>query len=269
MRHKRKWQYLLVIFIAALGYLFFITGPRPPPLVERVLYEGPIMAVADNLSGLTWDDATQTLIAVTNRPAQVIQLDEEGKLLQQIPLANMEDTESITFIEGNQFFIAEERARSITLIALDLSGTHYTRLAPHFVFDLGGKRNYGIEGIAYSKQHDTLFIANEKLPAEVYKIDGVLRGYIRGFNIQKLFSSTKDISGLAWDEVRQRLYVLSDESKMVREMDINGVIYRESDLGDIIKHIPQPEGIAVHQDRLYIVSEPNLFYVLKMLPAPL
>lgn len=51
---------------------------------------------------------------------------------------------------------------------------------------------------------------------------------------------------------------------MVREMDINGVIYRESDLSDIIGHIPQPEGIAVHQDRLYIVSEPNLFYVLKI-----
>lgn len=58
--------------------------------------------------------------------------------------------------------------------------------------------------------------------------------------------------------------MLSDEAKMVREMDINGVIYRESDLSDIIGHIPQPEGIAVHQDRLYIVSEPNLFYVLKI-----
>lgn len=269
MKHKRKWQYLLVISVAALGYLFFITGARSPPLIDGVLYEGAIMEVSDNLSGLTWDNATQTLIAVTNRPAQVMQLDEEGKVLQQIPLTNMEDTESITFIEDNLFFIAEERTRSITLIALDLLDTHYTRLAPHFVFDLGGKRNYGIEGIAYSKQHDTLFIANEKFPAAVYKIDGFLRGHLRGFKIQKLFSSTKDISGLAWDEVRQRLYVLSDESKMVREMDINGVIYRESDLGDIIQHIPQPEGIAVHQDKLYIVSEPNLFYVLKMLPAPL
>lgn len=249
-----------------IGYLFFTSGTRYPLLIEKVLYEKAIMEVSDNLSGLTWDEETQTLIAVTNRPAMAFQLSEIGKVIQRIPLTNMDDTESIAFIGNNRFFIAEERIRSITQIALDFSGARYTRLAPHFVFDLGGKRNYGIEGIAYSKQNDTLFIANEKFPATVYKIDGFMQGHLRGFKIQKLFSSTKDISGLAWNEDWQRLYVLSDESKIVREIDINGTIFRESDLRDIIKNIPQPEGIAVHRDRVYIVSEPNLFYVLKILP---
>jgi len=231
------------------------------------MFETTIMEIPDNLSGLTWDERTGTLMAVTNSPARVFQLDTNGKVLQQIALTNMVDTESIAFIEENGFFIAEERTRSITPITLDLTGARYTRRAPHFVFDLGGKRNAGIEGIAYSKQHDTLFLANEKLPATVYKITGFMRGPHRGVKIEKVFSSINDISGLAWDETRQRLYVLSDEAKMVIEMDIDGVVARKSSLSGVIKYIPQPEGIAVHRDQLYIVSEPNLFYVLKMLPV--
>lgn len=264
MRRKRKLQCILVILLSIMCFLFITSGARTPPLIENIILEKVIEEVSDNLSGLTWDESTNTLMAVTNRPACVIQLDENGRVLKRIVLANLEDTESLTFIGGNQFFVVEERTRAITPLALDLTGGRYTRLAPHFVFDLGGKRNEGIEGIAYSKQHDILFVANEKNPAVVYKIEGFIRGQHSGFKIEKIFSSERDISGLAWDETRQRLYVLSDEAKMVREMDINGVIFRESDLSDIIGHIPQPEGIAVHQDRLYIVSEPNVFYVLKI-----
>lgn len=252
------------MLISTAFFLLITSGARNPPLIENIIFEKIIDEVSDNLSGLTWDESTNTLMAVTNRPACVIQLDENGRVLQRIMLMNLEDTESITYIGGNQFFVVEERTRAITPLALDLIGGRYTRLAPHFVFDLGGKRNEGIEGIAYSKQHDILFVANEKNPAVVYKIEGFVRGQHSGLKIEKIFASVRDISGLAWDEVRQRLYVLSDESKMVREMDINGVIHRESDLSDIIGHIPQPEGIAIHQDRLYIVSEPNLFYVLKI-----
>lgn len=264
MRYKKELQCVFIVFFIILAYLFYNPGTRYPVLIEAVLYEETIMEVSDNLSGLTWDDESQSLMVIINSPAMVIQLSETGKVIQRIPLTNMEDTESIAFIEDNQFFIAEERIRSITKISLNLTGARYTRVSPGFVFDLGGKRNEGIEGIAYSKQHDILFIANEKNPAVVYKIEGFVRGQHSGLKIEKIFASVRDISGLAWDEVRQRLYVLSDESKMVREMDINGVIHRESDLSDIIGHIPQPEGIAIHQDRLYIVSEPNLFYVLKI-----
>lgn len=244
--------------------MFITSETHYPPLIDEVIFEKTIMDIPDNLSGITWDETTNTLIAVTNRPAKIFQLDPTGQVLQQIPLTTMEDTESIAFIDKNLFFIAEERNRRISPIAIDFMGAHTTPQGPALVFDLGGRRNYGIEGVAYSPQNDTLFIANEKLPAAVYKINGVTQKRQKGIKIEKIFSSTKDISGLAWNADYQRLYVLSDEAKTVYEMDSNGTVFRASVLSDFIKHIPQPEGIAVHHNMLYIVSEPNLFYALKI-----
>lgn len=257
----------ILLIISLIIYVFFYSPhTQPPALIEKLILEKKLTEIDDNLSGLTWDNASGSLMAVTNRPAIAINLSEQGQVLHQIPLKAMEDTESIAFIGNNRFLIAEERRRTITPVALNVQQKQYTPLAPRLLFDLGGKRNNGIEGVAYSMQHDTLFIANEKSPAAIYRVDGFLQNRRQGFEIKKIFSSIKDISGLAWCDARQRLYVLSDEAKTVKEIDNNGTIFRESNLSRYIKDLPQPEGIAVHADKLYIVSEPNLFYVLQMSP---
>lgn len=265
---KLKIIILLFVFLICMTLYFLRRVPEPPlpALIESVLLEKEIGGLSKNLSGLSWDATTETLMAVINSPARVVQLNTNGDILQQLDLPDMEDTESLSFLSGRHFLITEERERRVTLTSLSLDEKRAVRLEPSFVFDLGGKRNNGLEGIAFSMSHDTLFIANEKLPAAVYKVSGFLHGRHRPMEIKRIFTSLKDISGLAWSEEQQRLYILSDEAKKIVEIDINGRLTRESYLDDYIKDIPQPEGIAIHNDILYVVSEPNRFYVLKMTP---
>ncbi len=76
----------------------------------------------------------------------------------------------------------------------------------------------------------------------------------------------RDLSSLQFDERSGHLLALSDESRLVVELDGSGQPLSSLAL-DAGKHgleqdVPQAEGIAMGPDgTLYVVSEPNLFYV--------
>ena len=68
------------------------------------------------------------------------------------------------------------------------------------------------------------------------------------------------------------LLALSDESGLILELDVNGRPLSTMSLSKgrqgLQKTVPQAEGIAMDDDgTLYLVSEPNLFYVFKK-PTP-
>lgn len=250
---------ILLFFALVLGY----QKDPLPPLIHSLILEKQVTQVGNNLSGLTWDTPTNTLLAVTNRPAQLIQLDKNGHVIKRLPLPDIDDPESISLGWGDNYLIAEERRRKITPIALSLADRRYQIQAPALELDLGGKKNDGLEGVAFSKSSGTLFVANERNPAVIFKIEGINDPH-RTLKIKKIYSSSNDISGLAWSDSRQRLYVLSDEAKSLIEMDNTGKVFRASELSDFAQDIPQPEGVAIHENRIYIVSEPHYFYVFDM-----
>lgn len=254
---------LFGVILLSSYFMLYYQQDIVPPLIDSLVMEKRITQVSNNLSGLVWDASTNTLLAVTNRPSQIIQLDKSGNMVTKLPLPNIDDAESISFGWENTYLIAEERERKITAIKLSLTNLCYQTLPPSLTFDLGNKKNYGIEGVAFAKSSGTLFIANEKNPAVVFKIEGFNIPH-HPLRIKKIYSSSKDISGLAWSDARQRLYVLSDEAKSLVEMDNVGTVFRASDLNDFVHAIPQPEGVAIHGDILYVVSEPNYFYVFNM-----
>lgn len=234
-----------------------------PPLISSLILEKKIKQVDNNLSGLTWDTSTNTLLAVTNRPAQIIQLDTLGNVITLFPLLNIEDPESISLGWDNNYLIAEERRRKITPMILSLADRRYHIQSPTLELDVGDKKNDGLEGVAFSKSSGALFVANERKPAVIFKVEGFNIPH-HPLRIKKIYSSSSDISGLAWSESRQRLYVLSDEAKNLIEMDSNGKVFRASDLNDFVQNIPQPEGVAIEGNTIYIVSEPNYFYAFDM-----
>ncbi|MCY1248279.1 putative protein YjiK [compost metagenome] len=64
------------------------------------------------------------------------------------------------------------------------------------------------------------------------------------------------------------MLALSDESRLILELDIDGRPLSTMSLSKgrqgLQKTVPQAEGIAMDDDgTLYLVSEPNLFYVFK------
>ncbi|TBL89852.1 hypothetical protein EYY95_06340 [Hafnia alvei] len=157
------------IFCGGLGItllsLAFVLGSQQdkvPQLLNSLILEKTIEQVENNLSGLTWDTSTNTLLAVTNRPAQIIQLDKRGNVITLFPLPDIDDTESISLGWVNNYLIAEERLRKITPMTLSLSDSRYQIQSPALELDVGGKKNNELEGVAFSKASGMLFVANEK-----------------------------------------------------------------------------------------------------------
>jgi uncharacterized protein YjiK len=78
----------------------------------------------------------------------------------------------------------------------------------------------------------------------------------------------RDLSSLQFDERSGHLLALSDESRQILELDTEGrpvgnVSLSKGSMG-LSKSVPQAEGIAMGDDgTLYLVSEPNLFYVFR------
>lgn len=78
----------------------------------------------------------------------------------------------------------------------------------------------------------------------------------------------RDLSSLQYDERSGHLLALSDESFLVLELGIDGRPISSLSLlkgrHGLSKSVPQAEGIAMDDEgTLYLVSEPNLFYVFK------
>jgi uncharacterized protein YjiK len=83
----------------------------------------------------------------------------------------------------------------------------------------------------------------------------------------------RDLSSLQYDERSGHLLALSDESRLILELDVDGRPLSTMSLHKgrqgLQKTVPQAEGIAVDDDgTLYLVSEPNLFYVFKKPTQP-
>jgi len=78
----------------------------------------------------------------------------------------------------------------------------------------------------------------------------------------------RDLSSLQYDERSGHLLALSDESRLILELAVDGRPLSTMSLSKgrqgLQKTVPQAEGIAMDDDGvLYLVSEPNLFYVFK------
>ncbi len=76
------------------------------------------------------------------------------------------------------------------------------------------------------------------------------------------------MSSLAIDPRTGHMLVLSDESRLLVELDENGETVSYISLvrgfNGLKKSINQAEGVAIDEHgTIYLVSEPNLFYVFK------
>lgn len=80
--------------------------------------------------------------------------------------------------------------------------------------------------------------------------------------------SLRDLSSVTYHTETGHLLMLSDESRLIKEYDEDGnalgALALWKGFHGLKAHVPQAEGIAVGTDKsIYIMSEPNLFYVFK------
>jgi uncharacterized protein YjiK len=230
----------------------------------------------ENVSALTYDPTRKTLFTVTNKQSEVLELSLGGRILRRIPMTGFGDPEAIEYISPGIYVITDENLQRLIKVRiaddttfLDAHDAEQMSLG----IGIGSSRNLGFEGLAYDSVQRRLFVAKERDPMLIYEVQGfpyeqdsspevhVVQNVKRD---NGLF--VRDLSSLQYDERSGHLMALSDESRLVLELDVEGrplssLSLRKGSAG-LVKTVPQPEGIAMDDDGvLYLVSEPNLFYV--------
>jgi uncharacterized protein YjiK len=232
----------------------------------------PVAGVADNLSGLAYDARHDRLLAVINRPSQVLVLDRDGGVLQRHRLHGASDVEAIAWLGGDQVALLQEGRRSVLVATLphDPAAAIDVGAARRVPLDIAKAGNNGPEGLAYDRERDVLYVGKERMPAALYALHGFLHapqprqqdlsGWLRTLPF------ATDLSSVEFDPVHRHLLLLSDESQLIAELDADGTPVSWSPLPTSAWTLPapQPEGVAVDgAGTLYLVSEPNLFYRLR------
>ena len=245
------------------------------PQYQAAIQAQPVAGIQDNLSGLTYNPHTQTLFAVINRPPAVAELSTDGQLLRLMPVDGADDPEGITHIDGHLFAIADERRNRIHWVEI---GPEHQRVSLRDTQALWlGKpriRNFALEGLGWDAQRGQLLAVTEKWPLQVLAMDAVpgqKKAALAEVAIQHWASApasgvpTTDLASIDVDPRTGNLLLLGEESSVLYEYtragEPVGMLPLWAGMQGLEKTIPQPEGVAVDPaGRVFIVSEPNLFY---------
>nr|WP_241730066.1 SdiA-regulated domain-containing protein [Pseudomonas sp. SST3] len=237
----------------------------------------PVASVANNLSGLTFDERRNHLWAVVNNPEELIALDQDGRFLARYPLKGFEDVEGITYLGDNLLAVVEERSQTIVIMPVpaepgELQRDDYASVS----LGLGEGDNAGFEGLGYDRAGDRLFVVKEHTPRKLYEIQGIKASLHGQLNLKVIDREAwiedkdmaSDLASVHYDERTGHLVLLSDEAKMMLELDSQGemVSFRSlwSGFAGLKNSVPQAEGMTFDaRGNLYLVSEPNLFYAFE------
>ena len=246
----------------------------------RVTVEAQVIdGLSDDVSALTYDPDRRSLFTVTNQRAELIELSLAGKILRRMPLTGFGDAEAVEYISPGIYVISDERAQRLFKVHVD-DNTRWLDAADseQLSLGLGLNGNRGFEGLAYDSQGRRLFVAKERDPLRILEITG-FPGDEQRLNLQVTDDQrrdrglfVRDLSSLQFDERSGHLLALSDESRLVIELDLAGrpisTLSLLRGMHGLKRSVPQAEGLAMdEQGTLYLVSEPNLFYVFAK-PAP-
>lgn len=248
------------------------------PEFQADVTERKIPGVVDNASGMTYDHDRETLWIVVNKPTYLVEIDLRFNLLRRINLKNFKDTEAVAYVGDGYFIITDERDQTITLAKIDNQTSQLDKnMLQQLVLNFHGHGNKGLEGIAIDSDTNTIYTVRERDPMELIKITGFIENKNRinienydGISVNDLYLD--DLSGLHYDINTKHLLILSDESKMLAEIDLDGnkVSYMDLEKGfnNLSRSIPQAEGVTLDdKGHLYIVSEPNFLYRFKKINA--
>ncbi|MBA1201593.1 SdiA-regulated domain-containing protein [Pseudomonas capeferrum] len=244
----------------------------------RVVVERqPVEGLDDDISALTYDPDRKTLFTVTNARPELIELSLDGRILRRVPLIGFGDPEAVEYVGPDSFVITDERQQRLIRVQLK-EDTQVLNAgeAEQLSLGIGLNGNKGFEGLAYDSTGKRLFVAKERDPLLIYEVHGfphvnpeqpyavhVVQDSKRD---SRLF--VRDLSSLQFDERSGHLLALSDESRLVVELDVKGrplsTLSLLKGFHGLRKTVPQAEGIAMDEaGTLYLVSEPNLFYVFR------
>jgi uncharacterized protein YjiK len=244
----------------------------------RVVTEAQVIdGLQDDVSGLSYDPDRKSLFTVTNQNPELVELSLDGRVLRRIPLVGFGDAEAVEYISPGTYVISDERRlRLIQIHVDDNTKSLDAAQAEQLTLGITASGNKGYEGLAYDSVGKRLFVARERDPVQIIEVRGFPRTNSEAPGNLQVISNSKrdgrlsvrDLSSLQFDETSGHLLALSDESKRILELDTSGHPIGSGSLAKgamgLSKDVPQAEGMAMDAEgALYLVSEPNLFYVFR------
>ena len=250
-----------------------LTGYAPPDRAKV------IAGVEGHLSGLTYDALQKRLLSVSNKPTALHALSIDGQLLATYPIKGMSDVDGVAWVGGNRVALVNGARNRIALVEIPATPqTIDTTRSFSLVLRFGESEdsNHGFQGLGYDLKRDRLYIAKEHSPRALYRVSGL--NYLqspdsRGLRIENVsrwleeVPFATDLSSVEVDPVTGRVFLLSEESQMIVQLDGDsgegrGMLSLSPNKG--ATPMPRPEGVATDEaGSLYIVSAPNLFYRLR------
>jgi len=259
-----------------------VSQPKAAPFAlhhYKVEREGiSILDVGEDISGLTYNEQTNTLFTVSNSEPLLIELSLDGQVLRKVWIDGVKDMEGISHVKDNLYIVVNERDQKLILINLqDGVGYFDAKHAPQLTLNIDTAGNKGFEGVSWDSRNNRLFIVKERNPKRVLAIHGLMNSqsesamnlHVENLNhLQPAIKQMRDLSSISYHDASGHMFLLSDESRMITELDNSGKLVGSLALWrgfhGLKRNVPQAEGIAIGPDkRIYIVSEPNLFYVFK------
>ena len=230
-------------------------------------------------SGLSWSPLSNTLFTVTGKIPKLVELSLDGEVLRVVELRGFSDPEGVEVLSDGRIAIIDERRAQMKTFYLPLDAEFIDgdALQPiNLGFTSAG--NKGFEGIAWDVRNQRMLLAKERSPFGLFSLpfpeaaedDSSITQSLQELSSSQIFM--RDFSSLTIDQRTGHLLVLSDESRMLLELDElgNPVSFISLAMGfnGLAHSIKQAEGVAMDgQGTIYIVSEPNLFYVFKQAAA--
>lgn len=223
----------------------------------------------DETSGLSWSPATGTLFTVTGQNPQLVEFTTSGVVLRRVRLTGFSDPEAVEALGDGRLGIVDERRRLVAVFQLP-PGVEELDLDDLAHYDLGfeGAGNKGFEGLAWNPRTQRMLLAKERDPQGLFELpfpgeDGAA-GALEALPSQPLL--VRDISSVAIDPRTGHTLMLSDESRLLVELDLRGrprsFISLLGGLNGLVEGIDQAEGVAMDErGNIYVVGEPNRFYV--------
>jgi len=237
------------------------------------------IAALKNASGLTHNVERNTLFTVLNQESKIIELDLQGHIVREVHVKGVDDMEGITHVTGNRYVIADERDNRLILAELDNDAQFLdVTNAPKLRLGVNASGNKNFEGVSWDDNHSRLLVAKERDPKYIMSVSGFFDADVSkplNIDIKRLDAfdkaikwSMRDLSSVTFHSETGHLLLLSDESRLIKEYDEEGnalgALALWKGFHGLKAHVPQAEGIAVGSDKsIYIMSEPNLFYVFK------
>ena len=250
------------------------------PGYRAIIQAKPLEGLEESeTSGLSWSPLSNTLFTVTGKIPKLVELSLDGEVLRVVELRGFSDPEGVEVLSDGRIAIIDERRAQMKTFYLPLDAEFIDGDALQPI-NLGfiNAGNKGFEGIAWDVRNQRMLLAKERSPFGLFSLpfpeaaedDSSITQSLQELSSSQIFM--RDFSSLTIDQRTGHLLVLSDESRMLLELDElgNPVSFISLAMGfnGLARSIKQAEGVAMDgQGTIYIVSEPNLFYVFKQAAA--